>query len=194
MAALPVIVGPRDLVGPSSLYNDNGEIVHIAQFYVTSDNMANFARGFAIPNDCVINAMSIMGLLIDQMTTDICRIFSNNRGLYWEYQILPIFRYIFPGEWFSINITFSSFQNFCSYVLKPCHVCFCEYKIPGYSTSHVFLIGKNQNNELFYIDPQLPIPGSYCNLSTDPSCVQYLHPNMPGVEYSILCSNPEYPF
>lgn len=186
MAALPIV--PRDLIGLNSLNDDNGEVVYIAEFPITQENLDNFVRGFPIPNDCVINAMSFIGLFRSDRTADICRIFSNNRGLHTD-QILSFFRYTSPRQWDYINITFASLVNFVNNSLKRNHVSFCQYYVPGSFYSHVWLLGKNNNDEIFYIDPH--IPGGICNLSLDVNCIQYLHSSIPGTVYHILCSNPE---
>jgi hypothetical protein len=182
MAAL----APRNLVGPNSIHNDSGEVFYIAEFPITQSNFDNFMRGFPLPMDCVINAMSIIGLLGSNVTADICRIFSNNRGLKIE-QILSFFRYTIPRQWDYINITFASFVHFVNHSLKRNHVSFCGFYVPG-SYAHAWLIGKDSNDDIFYIDPH--IPNGMCSLVSDPNCMKYLESSKPGTLYYILCSNP----
>jgi hypothetical protein len=131
----------------------------IAPFFITNANLMSFKRLVAKPNDCVINALQLLNIL-DEKAAHLMRIAVGDIGL-TEDQIQETFSYIYPSfEWRFIRYTnIKTLENYCFSELQPSHVIFCGYKKNYFR--HVFLIGKDQNNTVVYIDPQI---NTFCDL------------------------------
>lgn len=133
----------------------------IAQFYISDKNLTNFKRYVIKPRDCVINALEIIGILNDT-NADLMRIAVGDKGLD-AFQIENIFSYVEPSfRWKFVRYSnIKTLEEFCFQVLRPSCVVFCGYSKKN--LKHVFLIGKTNQKEIKYIDPQLNL---FCNLET----------------------------
>lgn len=153
----------------------------IAQFYISNDNLIRFKREVKKPRDCVINALEIIGILND-VNADLMRIAVGDTGL-GTNQIESIFCYVERRfHWRFIRYTnIKTLEDFCLHNLKPSHVIFCGYskEVNGGIFKHVFLIGKTNQLEVLYIDPQINV---FCNLGGK-ACFSYIKD---AQEYYIL--------
>lgn len=155
----------------------------IASFFITNDNLTSFKRLVAKPNDCVINALQLLNIL-DEKAAHLMRIAVGDIGL-TEEQIQETFSYIYPTfEWRFIRYTnIKTLENYCFSELQPSHVIFCGYRMYNPRKKnylrHVFLIGKDQNNTIVYIDPQINV---YCDLK-HADCFHYIRD---ATDYYIL--------
>ena len=150
---------------------------NIAQFYISNENLLNFKRYVKKPYDCVINALEIIGIL-NGTNADLMRIAVGDTGLD-IYQIENIFSYIEPSfHWRFVRYSnIKTLVEFCFQTLKPSMVIFCGYLKGDFR--HVFLIGKTNQMEIKYIDPQLNL---FCNLKSK-KCYTNIHD---AQEYYIL--------
>jgi hypothetical protein len=149
----------------------------VSQFYITDENLAKFGRWVKKPMDCVINALEIIGIL-EKNSADLMRIAVGDVGLQ-IFQIEEIFKYMYPNfSWQFYRYTnIQTLENFCIHELQPSRVIFCGYNMKGFK--HVFLIGKTNNNQILYIDPQV---NGLCDLQ-QAGCFSYIQN---AEEYYIL--------
>ena len=133
---------------------------NLSQFTMTDERIQNFKRFVKSPRDCFINAMQLMGM-IDIFSANILRIsFAGELGFKKE-QIELIFtlKTSKPFKFYQMN--YEKFYDTIKNKLEAGNVVFAGY------TGHVFLIGKIQNGDIVYIDPQTEI--GICYLS-DENC------------------------
>jgi len=136
---------------------------NIAQFFISNENITNFKRDVKKPRDCVINALELIGIL-QSSYADIMRIAVGDYGLDTS-QIEQIFYYVQSNfRWKFVRYTnIDTLVQFCLQTLQPSHVIFCGYSmiVNGTIFKHVFLIGKTNQLEIKYMDPQI---NAFCNL------------------------------
>ena len=143
----------------------------MAFFPITTAGLASFQRVFAVPGDCVISALHIMGAL-DQRNADIMRV-ATLTGSPWVLateQIPLIFMYSFRQNFiFSRTDNYVQFGQMIRDHLPHGTVVFAGYEAGdnGGRPTHVFIIGRQDDGRIVYIDPQTNPP--YCDLS-DPRC------------------------
>lgn len=130
-------------------------IFSVSEFKISDENLMKFFKLVDKPNDCVINALQIIGIL-DRLNADLMRIAVGDIGLN-DVQIRDIFRVVVPSkQWRFFRYTnVSDLAVFTSHFMKPGHVIFCGYEGP--SINHVFLIGKTMSGNALYIDPQAKV-------------------------------------
>ena len=151
----------------------------IAQFYISDDNLLKFRRLVKKPRDCVINALELMGIL-DATPADLMRIVVWDTGV-GAPQIEQIFSYVQPSaKWRFFRYTdITTLEQFAYQGLQPSHVIFCGYHKNGFK--HVFIVGKNHQGQILYIDPQVD---AFCPLENS-QCFHYIRD---AQEYYILQS------
>jgi hypothetical protein len=138
-----------------------------AQFRLTDDSIQKFRRWIKKPNDCVVNAMELLGV-IDNTHADIIRIVIQDKPLE-KSQIREIFSYVQPRHVWRMTPfkDINLLKTFTRDILQPGYASFMAYSgNPG----HVFIIAKNLKGEVMYVDPQVNV---ICNLD-DPRCYQYI--------------------
>lgn len=141
---------------------------HLSQFQITDQQILNFKSIVTTSQmDCFINALQILGY-VDVKTANMMRISSAGRTGFTQEEIEKIF-IVVQGYNFDFKSTSSpaEFSTWISAHLQPGHVVFAGYE--GL-VNHVYLIGRFQNGQIVYIDPQA---GTICDLTT-PACLQYI--------------------
>jgi hypothetical protein len=146
----------------------------MAHFPITAEALASFQRVFPIPGDCVISALQLVGV-IDQLAADIMRV-ATIAGSTWvgPEQIELVFVYRTMRNFlFSVTENYHQFVGIIQRDLPPGSVVFAGYEghENGRKATHVFIIGKQLDGQIVYIDPQTT--PSYCALS-DPRCEEFL--------------------
>jgi hypothetical protein len=124
------------------------ETYPLAVFPITNENLFSFNREFLSPKDCVINAMQLMGLL-QEVPANLMRISSCGSAGFTKEQIEIMFIYLTgQNHDFVETIDREAWSNVITTLLPPGHVVFAGYE------GHVFLVGKDLENKIMYIDPQ----------------------------------------
>lgn len=151
----------------------------VSQFQISDENLLLFKRFVKKPMDCVINALEIL-FILEHNSADLMRIVVGDQGITIE-QIENIFKYVNPQHRFRFfrYTNIETLSRFCQAELVPGHVIFCGYNMQGFK--HVFLIGKNFDGSVMYIDPQ---QDAFCDLSSE-ECYGYIKD---AEEYYILQS------
>ncbi len=154
----------------------------VAQFNITDDAIFKFRRWIKKPRDCVINAMELLNIL-NQQNADIARIMVGDKGLTID-QIEQIFSLIEPNyTWRFYRFTkLETLAEFTNNKLNPSNAIFCGYL--GEQGRHVFLIAKNIDGDVLYIDPQV---NELCNLE-ESTCIKFINNNQ---AYFILQVSPK---
>jgi hypothetical protein len=131
------------------------QVREVAQFPITNEQLTNIQRTVVKPRDCVVNAMEIIGIA-DSRSADIMRIMVGDVGVQAE-QIEDIFQFLFKRPFvFTYDSDINKLSNYVAENLKINHVIFLGvHYING--DKHVFLIGKDMNGGIIYIDPQNPL-------------------------------------
>ncbi len=70
--------------------------MEIKEFTISDESLTRFRRSHPKPNDCVINALEILGIL-ETHSADITRIFVGDDGLL-QHQIEKVFEITYPGK------------------------------------------------------------------------------------------------
>ena len=143
----------------------------ISTFVMSDANIQSFNRLIRSPMDCFINALQLIRIL-DQRTADIMRISTSGVVGFSQKQIELIFMYTLKK-----NFNFKRFYRFDTWQQEitqhmPLSTCvFAGYRMGmNDGAGHVFIIAKNNNGIIFYIDPQL---NTMCNI-TEPDCQAHL--------------------
>ncbi len=142
----------------------------LSQFKITDEQLLTFKRTAPTPMDCFINALQILGV-VNNITANIMRLSSAGKTGFTTEEIEKIFIFI-SGHNHDFKGTGSS-QEFSEWIAKnlvPGHVVFAGHQ--G-NVNHVYLIGRQINGTLVYIDPQV---GIFCDLSKE-ECQRYLTNN-----------------
>jgi len=139
----------------------------LSQFKISNENINSFKSFINAPNDCVINALQLMGNL-DTISSNILRISCVGENGFNKDQIEKIF-ILLKGHNFEFKST-SNFDTFAKNIetnLLPGHVVFAGYKtsrvLPGQIGGHVFILGRYLDGKIMYIDPQL---NTICDINT----------------------------
>jgi len=131
----------------------------LSQYAITDEHINGFKRFVKAPNDCVINALQIMGM-IDDFTGNMLRISEIGQEIgFTKKQIELIFTLRTSKPFRYLPMNYESFSETIKEKLMPGHIVFAGY------TGHAFLIGRSLNGNLFYIDPQTEV--GICNLADD---------------------------
>ena len=148
--------------------NCTGEYI-LTQFRINDAQIQLFNRKVISPQDCVINAMQIIGML-DIYTANLLRITLVGQYGIDQPQIEKIF-ILYYGFTFKFDpvTSFQEFSNDITRCLQVGHVAFAGYQSVN-GTKHVFLIGRKTDGHFYYIDPQI---NQICNLA-DPQCLHYI--------------------
>jgi hypothetical protein len=151
----------------------------IAQFYISDNHLLTFRRLVKKPRDCVINALELLGVL-NSVPADLMRIVVGDTGV-GAPQIEQIFSYVQPSaKWRFFRYTdIATLEQFAFRDLQPSHVIFCGYQKNGFK--HVYLVGKNHDGKILYIDPQVD---AFCPLE-NAQCFNFIRD---AQEYYILQS------
>jgi len=142
----------------------------LSQFKITDEQLLTFKRAVPTPMDCFINALQILGV-VNNITANIMRISSAGKTGFTTEEIEKVFIFL-SGNNHDFKATGSS-QEFSEWIAKnllPGHVVFAGHQ--G-NVNHVYLIGRQVNGTIVYIDPQSAI---FCDLSTA-ECQRYLTNN-----------------
>lgn len=122
----------------------------ISEFDITYEHILNFRKIVQEPRYYMINAMEYMNIL-SKKCADFMRFSVNKNGVSLS-QFLEILKYIFPNYlWKNSPISFSNLQNFVTLIMKPNKIIFCNAEINN--QCHIFLLYKNIDNEVIYINP-----------------------------------------
>ena len=142
----------------------------LSQFKITDEQILTFKRAVPTPMDCFINALQILGV-VDNVTANIMRISSAGKTGFTTEEIEKIFVFL-SGHNHDFKATGSpqEFSDWITAHLLPGHVVFAGHE--G-NVNHVYLIGRQVNGTIVYIDPQSAI---FCDLST-PECQAHLMNN-----------------
>ena len=125
---------------------------NLSQFVMTPNNIINFTRDFSSPMDCFINALQMFGVL-DPYSANLMRISTIGTNGFTKEQIEWSFMYRYNHNFnFERFPDFQSFSNIIVNSLQP------NYAVFAGIYRHVFIIAKDQNNDIFYIDPQIKTP------------------------------------
>ena len=130
----------------------------LSQYRIADENITNFKRFVKAPNDCVISALQIMGM-IDDFTGNMLRISFIGQTGFTKQQIELIFTLRTGKPYKYHQMKYDTFSQTIKEKLMPGHVVFAGY------TGHAFLIGRTLDGNLFYIDPQTEV--GICNLADD---------------------------
>jgi len=133
--------------------------VKLTYFRITDDQINAFKTVVKSPMDCFINAPQILNI-VNNVTADIMRISTAGKTGFTQEEIEKIF-IILSGYNHDFKGTTNSndFSIFIANNLPPGNVVFAGHE--GQS-KHVYLIGRNFNGTIVYIDPQR---GTICDLS-----------------------------
>jgi len=135
--------------------------MEVKEFPITDEVFSKFRRSRPKPNDCVINALELLGIL-DANSADISRIFIGDKVVLQD-QIEKVFETVFKDKkWHFQNIDVNALEAYLRDSLKPGHVVFCgkvRYQGPG----HAFLIWKKHDGNIIMVDPQMT--NIFCDLS-----------------------------
>jgi hypothetical protein len=139
----------------------------VSEFKISDENLMKFFKLVDKPNDCVINALQIIGIL-DRLNADLMRVAVGDIGLI-DTQIKDIFKVVVPSkQWRFLRYTnVKDLAEFTSLYMKPGHVIFCGYE--EHKINHVFLVGKTMSGNVLYIDPQEKV---VCDL--DAQCRRFI--------------------
>jgi len=130
----------------------------LALFPVTDVNINNFKRHFLSPKDCVINALQIIGI-IEEIPANLMRISSIGYTGFTKEQIEIMFIYLTGRNHDFVETTNrEAWTDVITRLLPPGNVVFAGYE------GHVFLIGKDLENKIMYIDPQTNPPLCYTHI------------------------------
>ena len=142
----------------------------LSQFKITDEQLLGFKRTAPTPMDCFINALQIIGV-VDNITANIMRLSSAGKTGFTSEEIEKIFIFL-SGHNHDFKATGSSreFSEWIDKNLVPGHVVFAGHQ--G-TVNHVYLIGRQVNGTIVYIDPQV---GIFCDLSKA-ECQGYLTNN-----------------
>jgi hypothetical protein len=146
-----------------------------SQFEMNDEFITNFSRYIESPKDCLISALQLLGV-INSLTANIMRISSTaTQSGQTKEEIEKIF-IVVKGN----NFEFKKSNNYNEFIatikshLIRGHACFAGYE--G-STSHVFLIAKDLQENILYLEPQIKQNGNngtICDIVNDPVCEGYL--------------------
>jgi hypothetical protein len=145
---------------------------HLASFEVSNADIESFQRVFPIPGDCVINAFQIMRVL-DAQAANIMRV-ATIAGSPWDTeQIELVFLYKLGFNFLFAEITtYPDLVRIVYTILPVNRVVFAGYEADN-GQRHVFLIGKQSDGHIVYIDPQTN--PAYCMLTNpDGECERFL--------------------
>jgi hypothetical protein len=133
----------------------------LASFSITDQSLASFQRVFAIPGDCVISALQIIGIL-DPIVSNIMRVALAYFPTWQPEQLETIFLYKYRRNFlFTQYDDYNTFSQTIQGILPFGSVVFAGYEAQN-GQKHVFLIGRQSDGEFVYIDPQTN--PSYCVL------------------------------
>lgn len=135
-------------------------INEMSKFEITNEAIERFSRYLMSPMDCVINALQLLQLITNE-TADIMRITSiGNTGIE-KRQIELIFMYLKNHNFEFREMMIYEWEEIIHNLPDSDSgtTLFCGYSTG--SDKHVFLISRNNANELAYIDPQ---SDSICNI------------------------------
>lgn len=130
------------------------ETTSLTQFIIGDEDLQRFNRQFKSPMDCVINALQIIRIL-DKKQADIMRITSGHLGITKE-QIELIFMLHTNRNHSFIGMKPNVFENQIQNNLGLNKIVFAGYSLSlpdGSINRHVFLMGRDSNNVIGYIDP-----------------------------------------
>lgn len=163
----------------------------IAQFKVSNDSLTKLKRQINNPNDCVLVALNVVGLISNYTHAIVSTLV--DEGIYLD-QILDIFKYKSQGHNYEFSMYNSEkFHETVMRQLKPGRMMFCGARWKkvrrGYQPragGHAMLIA-NVNNDLWVVDPQNGVFGKL----SDPNIIsQYVET---AFAYFILnTSDPRY--
>jgi len=158
---------------------------HVASFDITDDNIQAVRRYLPEPKDCVINALELLRI-IDPVMAGVMRIFVGKTGIQTE-QMIKIFEFIYRRPFFLAFRPVNELNVLEEYSVNTLPVNKCIFVGVQYNdnTGHTFIIGKNNQGGLIYLDPQNP---DVCDLRYG-ECVQRVFGN--ASSYFIL-TYPDY--
>jgi len=148
-----------------------------SQFTFYDENIKNFTRIIYSKVDCFINALELIG--VDKLAINLLRV--GCYGIqYTASKMLMTFVLLYKKnfEFVSYGSNAKKFLNKIKKKLQKGHVCFVAYtfKEETNEQGHVFLIGRDVNDKLLYLEPasttQYP-NGLICELSED-NCLKLL--------------------
>lgn len=130
------------------------ETKYLTDINITNQDLESFNRQFKSPMDCVINALQIIRIL-DKKHANIMRITVGHLGITKE-QIELIFMLQTNRNHSFIGMKPNVFENQIQNNLGMNKIVFAGYGLTqpdGTILRHVFLIGRDSNNLIAYIDP-----------------------------------------
>jgi hypothetical protein len=151
---------------------DNTRTLKLSTFIIEDANIEKFRRIASRSNDCVINAMQIIGMISDNEAA-LLRIVGGDTGL-TPIAITKMFTLYIRKKFLFKEMDFQRFQQNINQI-ELGQVVFAGYSqvTQGKTFNHVFLIGKNRNNKIYLVDPQLPEQFRLCDLSSS-ECFSFI--------------------
>lgn len=152
---------------------------NVSLFKMTDEQLFSFNRRFRTPNDCVINALQLIGM-VDDFTGNLLRITMTGQIGSTSTQIELIFILKFKYNFHFTKIgNIHTFSDYLIQYVPPGHVVFAGY------SGHVFLAGKDISGRPLYIDPQI-VNTPICYLDIK-GCSSLINGNPPW--YLLMHSN-----
>jgi hypothetical protein len=154
----------------------------LSQFAINDKNIYEFKRNYIhSPGDCFINALQLLGY--DSLNSNILRVSIAGRMGFYNKEIELIFTLLFNHHFcFKNTNNYYDFYNFINVSLYPGHAILAGYN--GNSTSHVFILARNLQGKIIYIEPQL-------NLISDLNECSFLINNSDNLNFQILFNSSE---
>lgn len=157
--------------------------MEVKEFPITDEAFTKFRRSRPKPNDCVINALELLGIL-DANSADISRIFVGDNVVSQD-QIEKVFETVFKDKkWHYQNTDVKALEAYVRDSLKPGHVIFCGVERHQDAAGHAFLIGKKVDGNVVMIDPQAS--DIFCDLSHE-DCFTQMNINVSRYKI-MMCS------
>ena len=144
----------------NKLIEEHRMIRNISKFVIADKNIETFFRIVSNNknNDCVINAMQIIGIL-DSFSANVCRITSltEENGMMNSEQIAKIFSLKYD-KLYKFTRVATKYEIFCNLIITnlnhSSNIVFCGYKGSD-NIGHIFLIGYRNDKRFQLIDPQI---------------------------------------
>ena len=140
--------GLHIFTGGGDAYPGFPPCVSLAQFKMSEENISSFRRIFNSPMDCVITALQLFGIL-DVRSANLMRISSLGKSGFTKEQIELIFMYTIRKN-FDFKFT-TNFTEFADYIMSNLRIGYAVFA--GYE-GHVFIIAKQSDGRLLYMDPK----------------------------------------
>ena len=123
-------------------------------FPFSDQNVSDFKRINAMPNDCAINAFELVKLFSSKEAADWRDKYSKygKTDGFSNHRIFNFLQTQKSRNYRFYQLNWSNFVRICKTDIKPNSAALCRY--PG----HMFVVAKNNSGNVIYMDPQTPMP------------------------------------